>query len=338
MNEVFPSPSGPPWHAGEREAQRRAGVAERMERIGGRRIRPFMPDQHRQFFSQLPFLIIGSVGVSGLPWASLLAGQPGFATTPDERTLQVATHLPEGDPLHVALRPDAMLGILGIELATRRRNRINGRVVAVDDFGFSVTVDQSFGNCPQYIQRRETIAAVSSSRGEVEPFTALSTAARTLIQTADTFFVATFSRAEGPKASLGVDVSHRGGRPGFVDVAADGTVTVPDFAGNRFFNTLGNLIANPLAGLLFIDFETGDLLQFSGTTDVVWEGSEIAQFAGAERLWRVRPAFGRWLRGGFPFRLTSPEVSPQVLTTGTWADARGNSPSDAPQRDGFRQP
>jgi len=206
MNGVFPSPSGPPWHAGEREAQRRAGVAERMGRIAGRSIRPFMPDQHRQFFSQLPFLIVGSVDDSGLPWASLLAGPPGFATTPDERTLQVATRLPKGDPLHVMLRPDAMLGILGIELATRRRNRINGRVIAVDDFGFSVTVDQSFGNCPQYIQRRETIAAVSSTRGEVEPFTVLSTAARTLIQTADTFFVATFSRAEGPKASQGVDV------------------------------------------------------------------------------------------------------------------------------------
>src|SRR5882762_4375095 len=85
------------------------------------------PDQHRQFFSQLPFLIVGSVDDSGLPWASLLAGQSGFATTPDEH---VATRLPKGDPLHVALRPDAMLGILGIELATRRRNRINGRVVA----------------------------------------------------------------------------------------------------------------------------------------------------------------------------------------------------------------
>ncbi len=282
-----------------------------------------MPDQHRQFFSQLPFLLIGSIDSSGLPWASLLAGKPGFATTPDERTLHVAARPLEADPLHGALRPDAMLGILGIELATRRRNRVNGRVVVVDNLGFSVTVDQSFGNCPQYIQRRETIAAVSSNRVEVEPFVVLDAAARTLIQDADTFFVATFSRAEGPAASQGVDVSHRGGRPGFVDVAADGTVTVPDFAGNRFFNTLGNLVVNPVAGLIFINFANGDLLQFSGSSEVVWEGSEIARFAGAERLWRVHPSNGRWLRGGFPLRLASPEASPQVLTTGTWGRTYG---------------
>ncbi|MCW2573938.1 MAG: pyridoxamine 5-phosphate oxidase [Frankiales bacterium] len=324
MSKAFPHPDGPPWHVGEREAQRRAGVAERMERFGGRGIRPSMPDQHRQFFSQLPFLLIGSIDSSGLPWASLLTGQPGFATTPDERTLHVAARPPEGDPLRVALRPDAMLGILGIELATRRRNRINGRVMVVDNLGFSVTVDQIFGNCPQYIQRLEAIAALPSNRVEFEPFVVLVASARTVIQEADTFFVATFSQAEGPAASHGVDVSHRGGRPGFVDVAADGTVTVPDFAGNRFFNTLGNLAVNPVAGLLFIDFASGDLLQFSGSTDVVWEGDEVARFSGAERLWRVHPSHGRWLRGGFPLRLASPEPSPQVLTTGTWADIRDN--------------
>src|SRR5260370_34582664 len=322
MNVSLSHPGKPPWHTGEREAQRRAGVVERMEQMGGRNIRPFMPDQHRQFFSQLPFLLLGSVDGSGMPWASLLAGPPGFATTPDEYTLRVATRPAAGDPLNVALQPGARLGILGIELATRRRNRVNGHIVSADDVGFSLTVDQSFGNCPQYIQRRSTIEERASTEVEVEPFTALDGEARTLIGAADTFFVASFARASGPTACQGADVSHRGGRPGFVDVAADGTVTVPDFAGNRFFNTLGNLIVNPVAGLIFIDFAKGDLLQFSGMAEVVWEGDEIADFAGAERLWRVRPSYGRWLRGGFPFRLAPPEPSPQSLATGTWADAR----------------
>ena len=65
-------------------------------------------------------------------------------------------------------------------------------------------------------------------------------------------------------AAYGADISHRGGRPGFVRVDGD-VLTIPDFRGNRYFNTLGNLIAEPRASLLFVDFETGDLLQLQGS-------------------------------------------------------------------------
>jgi predicted pyridoxine 5'-phosphate oxidase superfamily flavin-nucleotide-binding protein len=59
------------------------------------------------------------------------------------------------DALAEGLTLGAQLGFLGIELHTRRRNRVNGHVVAADAVGFSVEVDQSVGNCPQYIQGRE---------------------------------------------------------------------------------------------------------------------------------------------------------------------------------------
>ena len=39
-----------------------------------------------------------------------------------------------------------------------------------------------------------------------------------------------------------VDVSHRGGKAGFVRIGEDGVMTMPDFAGNLFFATLGNFI------------------------------------------------------------------------------------------------
>ncbi|MNP41845.1 hypothetical protein D3C76_1355700 [compost metagenome] len=37
--------------------------------------------------------------------------------------------------------------------------------------------------------------------------------------------------------------------------------------------------------MLFIDFNTGDLLQLSGRTDIILEGPQIEAFEGAERLW-----------------------------------------------------
>jgi predicted pyridoxine 5'-phosphate oxidase superfamily flavin-nucleotide-binding protein len=313
------SPS--PWHEGERLVQERVGTAERMARVGSRAIRDFMPDQHRDFFAQLPFLVIGSVDDAGRPWASLLSGKPGFVRSPDPRRLVVKAQPVDGDKLQAALLPGARLGILGIELPTRRRNRMNGRITAVGHGGFVMTVDQSFGNCPQYIQRRDYVALTAPRPTFVQPATTTDAEVRTLIGHADTVFVATAAQKR-PDATHGVDVSHRGGRPGFVGLAADGSISVPDYLGNRYFNTLGNMTRNPRAGLLIIDFARGDLLQITGTTEILWDGPEVHAFKGAERLWRLRPTEAQWLRGGWRLQLEGPEISPQSVTTGTWEEAQ----------------
>jgi uncharacterized protein len=311
-----------PWHAGERAAQERAGVRDRMELTGGRGIRSYMLEQHRDFLAQLPFVLVGSLDGAGIPSASLMSGLPGFATSPDPRRLDVGAMPVAGDPLRHALRLGAPLGLLGIELSTRRRNRVNGLIVSLSERGFSLSVDQSFGNCPQYIQRRDYSGPQGDVRAPtVEPVASLDRSARELISRADTFFIASAASAEGPESSRGVDISHRGGQPGFVAIEPDGSLLVPDFRGNRFFNTLGNLLVNPRAGLLFVDFVQGDLLQLSGTTEILWEGPEVRAFRGAERMWRFRASHGRWLRGALPLRLVLREISPQTLRTGTWREA-----------------
>src|ERR1700676_3920996 len=78
-----------PWHEGERALHERIGLAERMERAGRHSIRAAMPDQHRAFFAQLPFLLVGSVDDAGWPWLSLLSGPPGFAASPDPGRLDI---------------------------------------------------------------------------------------------------------------------------------------------------------------------------------------------------------------------------------------------------------
>lgn len=289
-----------PWHEGERAMHERLGVAERMERAGRRSIHAFTSDQHRAFFAQLPFLLVGSVDESDWPWVSLLSGPAGFATSPYPRRLDIAALPISGDPLSAALEPGAQLGLLGIELPTRRRNRVNGRVIGVTDGGFSIAVDQSFGNCPQYIRRRDYGVFRRVSVPRIEAFTGLDAAARKLIQQADTFFVASSAAGDGTAPGRGVDVSHRGGPAGFLKFGADGAIVVPDYRGNRFFNTLGNLTVNPRAGLLFVDFDQGDLLQLTGETRIVWDGPEVTAAAGAERIWRLLPLHGRWLRGALP--------------------------------------
>jgi predicted pyridoxine 5'-phosphate oxidase superfamily flavin-nucleotide-binding protein len=271
-----------PFHAGEVEAQHRAGFGTN----AGAPIRDWMPDQHRLFFAGLPFLLAAGVDAGGFPVATVLEGPPGFVRSPDARTLAIAVAPAPGDPAAPALGSGAPIGLLGIDLSTRRRNRANGTVLRASPDGLLVRVRQSFGNCPQYIQGREPFwSPEPASDAPAEAGTRLDGEARRQIERADTFFVATAT--EAPDAARGgVDISHRGGRPGFVRIEGN-TLTIPDFRGNRYFNTFGNLVDNPRAGLLFVEFETGDVLGLQGRADIQWDPATVGDLAGAERFWSV---------------------------------------------------
>ncbi len=310
----------PAFHAGERAVQARVGAAARMAMLGERAIRRHMPEQHRQFFSQLPFVLVGSIDQAGQPWASVLTGPPGFAHSPNAATLRIHASCTLDDPLCTNLRPGAQVGVLGLQPHTRRRNRANGVVVEVDTQGFTLAVAQSFGNCPKYIQAREGCYAGPGPAARFEPLHGLSQGAARLIRGADTFFLATAhpDAVCGGTRARGVDVSHRGGLPGFVRLDALGRLTVPDFVGNFFFNTLGNLELHPFAGLLFIDYLSGDLLSLATTASVVWDGPEVAAFAGAQRLVRLTPVAIRFAPAALPLHWGPVELSPHLTGTGTW--------------------
>lgn len=299
-----------PFHAGELAAQARAGV-----RLTGAPIRDFLTEQHRQFFPLLPFLPVALPGADGGPVATILTGAPGFVSSPDPRHLRIAALPDPADPVAASLRPGAAIGALGIDLATRRRNRANGTVEAVDGGGFTVAVTQSFGNCPQYIQGRLVETAVREA-APAEKLTRLDAEAIRLVTAADTFFVASGSGERGQQAA-GLDMSHRGGRPGFVRVEGD-TLVVPDFHGNFYFNTLGNFLLDPRAALLFVDFATGDLLQLAGLAEVDWAATDAV--AGAERIWRLHVVRGWRRRGAVPLRWTFRDYAPTTERTGVWGE------------------
>jgi uncharacterized protein len=309
-----------PFHVGEQAIQSRFGMQAQIEQQGRRVIRDYLPEQHRQFFAQLSYLLVGTLDHSGCPWASILVGEPGFLSTPDEHRLQISAQPLFGDPLTLNLAQDIDIGLLGIELHTRRRNRLNGKVTAVHRDGFEVQVSQSFGNCPQYIQARRFKWSVNdlNTPKPVDAFTVLGTVAQTMITAADTFFIATAYQDPTAGVARGVDVSHRGGKPSFVRIDNDQTLTIPDFSGNHHFNTFGNLALNPLAGLLFVDFTQGDLLYLTGRAEVIWEGAEINTYAGAERLLRFYLEQGCRVEGSLPLRWSSPEFSPYLDRMGSW--------------------
>ncbi len=324
MSELTEIEMATPFHRGELEIQDRLGVRERVHSYAPRFIRDHMPTEHSEFFNHLPQLIVGSVDTLGRPWASMMVARPGFISSPDPKVMAVAARPLYGDPLKENLVVESPLGFLGIEFHSRRRNRLNGKITALKDNGFEITVDQSFGNCPQYIQARGFDVTDALDYGQVErPVTrnlSLGDVECAAIERADTFFIASVFSEDRDDRSHGVDVSHRGGKPGFVQVVDESTLLFPDFTGNFHFNTLGNLSLYPKAGLLFPDFETGDMLYITGAAEIIWDGEELDAFVGAERLVRIIVDEVIRVEESSPLRWDFRDYARDLARTGSWQD------------------
>ncbi|HEY8023333.1 MAG TPA: pyridoxamine 5'-phosphate oxidase family protein [Burkholderiaceae bacterium] len=314
----WPHP-GSPFHPISQAIQEKMGVAEQLEAFARRGVTNVLTEQHRAFFSQLPFVVAGSVDKAGQPWATLLFGKPGFMNSVEPGSLQIDAVPLSGDPLSDRFLAGTPVGLLGIDPTTRRRNRANGRVSDVGTHGFSLHVEQAFGNCPKYIRNRSLHRSEIAAPERTHLF-GLDAVARRMIEQADTFFIASAFRdgIEGRVPFHGVDVSHRGGKQGFVHVSEDGTLTVPDFVGNYQFRTIGNLLSEPRAGLLFPDFTGGGMLYVAVTSEVLWDGPEVDAFAGAERLLRFRVHEMIRLENAMPLRFEDGQASTFLEGTGSW--------------------
>ena len=312
----------PAFHSGEVMLQEKSGLAERMAELGTRVVRRFMPDQHREFFTQLPYLIVGALDQNQQPWATILSDADSFIYSPDPVTLEIAALPAAHDPLAGRLRPGAPVGILGLQAHTRRRNRANGIVVASNEEGFAVHIDESFGNCPKYIQAREATPVAVDAEAHAEARPHLDDVSRQLVSGADTFFIASAHPDAGQDTGYGVDVSHRGGKSGFVklETLEDDCerLLIPDFAGNFFFNTFGNIALNPKVGLLFIDYASHDLLHIAGHAELILDGPAIDAYAGAERLLSITVDQAILRRNALPLAWSKAETSPFLEQTGQW--------------------
>lgn len=271
------------YHVGELTAQERAGFRESAEHLRAI-IDDRLPRGAEGFLAELRFLVAGAAASDGRIWASIFYGRPGFLQVLGPRDLLVAAHLLDTDPLADVLAGSAQVGTLAIDLPHRRRLRINGHTDVVEE-GFRLTVDQAYGNCPKYIQSRAPLKPASVHEApRVTQSDELQPEQRRMIDTADTFFVASTSMTGD------ADVSHRGGNPGFASCPSPHRVQWPEYEGNTMLMTLGNLSVNPRAGLLFVDWQEGTTLQMTGTAVIDWSTETAAGIPGAERAVDFRVA------------------------------------------------
>jgi PPOX class probable FMN-dependent enzyme len=75
------------------------------------------------------------------------------------------------------------------------------------------------------------------------------------------------------------DVSPKGDRPGFVLIEDDATVVIPDRPGNKRFDSLQNILANPHVGLLFLIPGMDETLRVNGTATLVRDEELLQRLA-----------------------------------------------------------
>ena len=292
------------FHAGEQAVQARVGVqaeADRLSHLLSGAIKPAA----QEFLQQQPWAIASTIDANGNVWASLLTGVPGFVQPIAAQCVRINAVPFVGNPLSETLQSGSDLGLLVIDLATRRRLRLNGTVEIQADGYIHLHTKQVYFNCPKYIQLRhlETQTISEEALPEMTVSQSLSPQQQQWLAQTDTFFIAS-SHPDG------ADASHRGGNPGFVQVVSDTKLLFPDYAGNNMFNTLGNLLQNSHAGLLLIDFAYGKTLQLTGNAHILWEAEHLADFPGAQRLVAFEISHAIAVTNATPLRWRFAEYSP----------------------------
>lgn len=285
------------FHDGESAVQTRAGESEIAER-NGKAIQPRIPAGAFGFLAERSWIVVSSTDAAGAMWTDLIAGGVGtMAASDDGSTLTIAGTLAGG---RLSLNPGTPIGLLAIDLATRRRLRINGHVRTTSTSSWTIQVDEAMPNCPKYIQRRtESAQPPLFFEPTLPPWESI---IDTVLAHCDTMFVGTMH------AVRGCDASHRGGPPGFVRRQGRELIW-PDYPGNSVFQTLGNLHCDPRCSLLLIDPASGHGLILSGQATVAWDQADPdGRSGGTARFVSFTIVDGRTIR--LPISWSEPEPSP----------------------------
>jgi len=299
-----------PFHQGESDFQARAGANTDLAALANRAITNFLPKQHQTFFSMLPMVLVGAEDQNQDIWSSLLIGDIGFIKINDEHSFTINNQFMDIDPLAGNLKAGDEMGFLGIQFETRRRNRVSAKLSEVTDFNMTLEVKQCYGNCPKYIQRRQGKMIASAESPESIVFDSFDEDMSLFIHSIDSLFIASQHIDGDEDLNRGIDSSHRGGMPGFVRVQDNKTLLIPDYIGNNFFNTMGNISLNPKVGIQFLDYEHGHRVMLTGTAEIIWAEDKELPFDGVDRMIRFTLKKGYHLKNSFPFEWEFQSYSP----------------------------
>lgn len=237
-----------PRNASCKRVMRCAIASKRCQRLMWREITP----AQQTFFSRQSALVLGAMDSRGRPWATVVAGAPGFIVTLKGHTLSnvcsASRRRPSSrEPEQQGSRGRSWHRLRHTEAPSLQRSRFRSRSCAPRAGG---------GDRPQLSQLREIHPAPIHSSGEHGPRLAPPGRAACIRSACpgiggeriSTAFVASASPEVAPYAARGVDVSHRSGAQGFITVTGERSLQVPDDSGQPHVQHAGQHSELPLGG------------------------------------------------------------------------------------------
>lgn len=194
---------------------------------------------------------------------------------------------------------------VGVMFENRRRNKfagfINERNAGVEgNRRVQIEIMESLGNCPKYINTRQLVPnpnhrpVVLHKELSLPPGALMPKETIKHISQADAIFLAT--RYTSPtqtifKSHLGINI--RGGKPGFLRIATENERQVaylPDYSGNRFMSSLGNIHTDGVAGITVPLMKKGqpiDVVYLTGDAEVLIGKESSKIFPGVNTCVRI---------------------------------------------------
>ena len=276
-------------HTGELFVQRKRHAPPDHSDVIGQIIESDIPARFATFYQSINYLPLGTMDATGNLWATVLCNPT--TTIISKNTLVINATVPREDPfvtavLSVVPAPRYFAGV-AVDFRSRRRVKLAGiieSVIVSDDNVLTLTLltNENMGNCPKYITTRELRPTIRrpqtfylGKRLDVE--------ARAVIEQASTIFIATKHMVEREgESDLGFN--HRGGPKGFLRYFEDDKgahLVLPDYSGNRFYQSLGNVQSDNSMGIVIPDFFTGHLLHLHGKAENLYDGEAEALMPGA---------------------------------------------------------
>ncbi len=314
-------------HLGELDVQKKRHVPKELANQIPNYIQTDMPRQHALFYAGLSYLPLGTLDETGRPWVSILVTKSDHdpligirATAQNE--LSIVAQMSPDDPFYQAAsrtkieasQENPLFAGVGVDFSNRRRNKLAGSIhsARIEEPGklrLHLKTDEHMGNCPKYITVRslvpharnaETLLNTPGSFDEPLP-----QFCKDHINQISTVFLATKhtqidESPQGDQSDMGLN--HRGGPPGFVrvyeevqnkegDPSETQIVTylvLPDYSGNRFYQSLGNVQSDPLVGLVFPDFTTGNTLHVTGHAENLFDEDAQEMMPRMSLVTRIR--------------------------------------------------
>jgi uncharacterized protein len=250
------------YHDGERYIQEQMGVRDKSDSLSSM-IYHEMPVVAAQFLESLNFAVVTFSTSNQELFSSVLFDINSFITILHTKEIVINLEKSSFIPDNILGEKNLNIGLLGLEFENRMRIRVNGKG-KIEDNKLFLVIDEVYSNCPKYINDRKIVGKVDFFNDSIlDKYTTLVNECKKIIENSDTFFIATNHENKGS------DISHKGGKKGFLKIISPTQLEFDDFPGNNMYNTLGNIYTNPNISILIVDFASNDILHINGHAKII---------------------------------------------------------------------